>query len=85
MNLQPPVLETGALPIELRPWAAVTECSLGSVQRRALAVLFLLISLSIGAIAVYSALSGGRAWVIALAAAGLALWIGDLARKAWPR
>ena len=22
MNLQPPVLETGALPIELRPWAA---------------------------------------------------------------
>lgn len=22
MNLQPPVLETGALPIELRPWVA---------------------------------------------------------------
>jgi hypothetical protein len=22
LNLQPPVLETGALPIELRPWAA---------------------------------------------------------------
>jgi len=47
-------------------------------------VLFLLIALSLGAIAVYAAVSGGRAWVIALAAAGLAAWMGDMARRAWP-
>ncbi|RDI75341.1 hypothetical protein Gocc_1139 [Gaiella occulta] len=62
----------------------MTECSLGVVQRRALALLFLAIAASLAAIAVYSALAGGRALVIAAAAAGLALWMGDLARKAWP-
>ena len=55
------------------------------MQRRGLAVLFTLIALAMGAVAVSAALSGGRAWVIALAAAGLAVWMGDLARKAWPR
>ncbi|WP_181813406.1 hypothetical protein [Gaiella occulta] len=54
------------------------------MQRRALALLFLAIAASLAAIAVYSALAGGRALVIAAAAAGLALWMGDLARKAWP-
>jgi hypothetical protein len=62
----------------------VTECSLVRVQRRWLALLFCLIALSLGAIAVYAALSGGRALIVGLAAAGLALWMGDLARKAWP-
>ena len=33
-------------------------------------------------IAVFSALEGGRAWVIALAAGALALWLADLARRA---
>ena len=54
------------------------------MQRRALAGLFALIALSLGALAVSSALAGGRAWVVALAAGGLSLWMGDLARRAWP-
>ena len=37
------------------------------MQRSALALLFGVIALSLGAIAVWSALAGGRAWVIALA------------------
>ena len=54
------------------------------VQRRALGVLFTLIAVSLAFIAVWSALSGGRAWVIAFAAGALALWMGDLARRVWP-
>ncbi len=63
----------------------MTECSLVRVQRRWLTLLFSLIALSLGAIAVYAATSGGRALIVALAAGGLALWMADLARKAWPR
>jgi F0F1-type ATP synthase assembly protein I len=55
-----------------------------SVQRRALGVLFTAIAVSLALIAVWSALSGGRAWVIAFAAGALALWMGDLARRVWP-
>jgi hypothetical protein len=33
-------------------------------------------------VAVYSALAGGRAWIVAVAAGGLALWMADLARRA---
>jgi hypothetical protein len=54
------------------------------VQRRALSILFVAIALGLAALAVYAVLSGGRAIVIGLAAAGLAIWMGDLARKAWP-
>jgi len=54
------------------------------VQRRWLTLLFALIAVSLAAVAVYAALSGGRAWVVAVAAAGLALWMADLARKVWP-
>ena len=54
------------------------------MQRRALSLLFLAIAIALGALAVYAVLSGGRAIVIGIAAAGLALWMGDLARKAWP-
>jgi hypothetical protein len=32
-------------------------------------------------LALYAALEGGKAWVIALAAAGLGLWLGDLGRR----
>jgi hypothetical protein len=35
--------------------------------------------------AVASALAGGRAWVLALAAGAIALWIADLARRALVR
>lgn len=55
------------------------------MQRLALAVLFATIAVALAAIAVFSALAGGRAWVIALATVPLALWMGDLARRAAPR
>jgi len=51
------------------------------VHRRALGFLFAVLSAGLGLIAVFSALEGGRAWVIALAAAALALWMGDLSRR----
>ena len=54
------------------------------MQRRALSLLFLTIATALAALAVYAVLSGGRAIVIGIAAAGLALWMGDLGRKAWP-
>lgn len=55
------------------------------MQRRLLGVLFAVLAAGLALIAVYSALEGGRAWVIALAAAALALWLGDLARRALVR
>ena len=54
------------------------------MQRRVLSLLFLTIAVALAALAVYAVLSGGRAIVIGLAAALLALWMGDVARKAWP-
>ena len=54
------------------------------MQRRALSILFTAIAISLGGIAFYAILSGGRAIVIGVAALGLALWMADLARKAWP-
>jgi hypothetical protein len=61
----------------------VTLCH--EVQRYALATLFSAIALSLALIAAWSALEGGRAWVVALTAGALALWMGDLARRTWPR
>jgi len=55
------------------------------VQRQLLGLLFAGIAVSLGLVAVYSALEGGGAWVIAIAAAALALWLGDLARRALVR
>ena len=64
------------------PGLQVEECSLGFVQRRALALLFSRSPSRSGAIAVYADVSGGRALVIgAAAAAALALWMADLARR----
>jgi hypothetical protein len=54
------------------------------VQRRALGVLFAAIAVSLALVALWAAFEGGRAWVIAFAAAALALWMGDLARRVWP-
>ena len=48
-----------------------------------LSLLFLAIAVALGGLAVFAAVSGGRAIVVGVAAAGLALWMGDLARKAW--
>lgn len=52
------------------------------MQRRLLGLLFAVLSAGLGLIAVFSAAEGGRAWVIAAAAAALAVWMGDLARRA---
>jgi hypothetical protein len=49
------------------------------VHRRALGVLFTALAAGLLAIAVFSALAGGRAWVLALAAAALAIWMAGLA------
>jgi hypothetical protein len=55
------------------------------VQRTLLGVLFAALALGLALIAVYAALAGGSAWVIAVAAAALAAWMGDLARRALVR
>ena len=51
------------------------------MHRRALGFLFAVLAAGLGLIAVFSALEGGGAWVIALAAGALAFWMGDLARR----
>jgi hypothetical protein len=56
-----------------------------AVQRRLLAVLVAALAVARALVAVYSALAGGRAWVIAVAAAALAAWMADLARRALAR
>jgi hypothetical protein len=55
------------------------------VHRRALGLLFVALAVGLGLIAVLSALEGGGAWVIAIASAALAIWLGDLARRALVR
>jgi hypothetical protein len=55
------------------------------VHRRALGFLFSVLAAGLGVIAVFSALEGGRAWVIAVAAAALAVWMAGLARRALAR
>jgi hypothetical protein len=52
-------------------------------RRPALGVLFVLIAAGFTAIAVYAAYSGGSALVIAAAAGLLALWMGELALRAF--
>jgi hypothetical protein len=55
------------------------------VHRRALGLLFAVLSVGLWLIAVFSALEGGRAWVIALAAAAVATWMSGLALRALRR
>jgi len=57
------------------------------VQRRALGLLFAVISLALVAIAVAALLGahGGARWVIALAALALAAWMGSTAAAALRR
>ena len=86
MNLQPPVLETGALPIELRPsvqrWRLYPRPQAphrrpDSIATVPLAALFCGITLVFALITVWSA--EAHKWPIALAAAGLAAWMATLA------
>jgi hypothetical protein len=51
-------------------------------QRRALGLLFAVLAAGLAAVAVFSALEGGRAWVVAFAAGVIALWLADLSRRA---
>jgi hypothetical protein len=55
------------------------------MQRRALGFLFAVIATGLAAIAFFAARAGGGALVVAFAAGALALWMADLARRAWPR
>ena len=59
-----------------------TAGRMGLVQRRALGILFLIIGLALVAIAVWSAAEGGRAWIVAVTAAALGLWLADVGRRA---
>ena len=63
-------------------WYRDPSGTIPPVQRLLLGLLFAVLALSLALVAVYSALEGGSAWVIALAAAALAFWLGDLARRA---
>jgi hypothetical protein len=55
------------------------------VQRRLLGLLFVALALGLALVAVFAAVEGGSAWVIALAASALAVWLGDLGRRALGR
>jgi hypothetical protein len=55
------------------------------VQRRALGLLFAVLAAGLLLVATAAAREGGAAWVVALAAAVLALWLVDLARRALAR
>lgn len=65
--------------------ARSADVTLVGVQRMLLGLLFAALALGLALVAVYSAIEGGGAWVIAAAAAALALWMGDLARRALVR
>jgi hypothetical protein len=49
------------------------------VRRRPLGALFLALTVGFAAIAFFAARAGGTAWVIAVAAVALALWMGESA------
>jgi hypothetical protein len=77
-NLEPPVLETGALPVELRP-SARRHCT--GVRRRPLGALFAVLAAGFLFVGLYAADQGGVLWVVAVAAVLLAVWMGELAFK----
>ena len=72
----------GARELGFEPFSAVT---LARVSDQVQLILFALLSVGFALIAVFSALEGGRALVIALAATVLALWMAGLARRALAR
>jgi hypothetical protein len=47
-----------------------------------LGLLFAVLAAGLATVAVFSALEGGRAWVVALGAGVIAVWLGDLSRRA---
>jgi hypothetical protein len=91
-NPRPTVLETAALPTELRPWVARENSSRGLCdpiprmnQRRALGALFLVLAIGFAGVAFAAAYGAGRelaGWAIVLASAALAVWLGSMAFRA---
>jgi hypothetical protein len=71
-------LETGALPVELRP-SARRHCT--GVRRRPLGALFAVLAAGFVLLGLYAADQGGVFWVIAAAAVFLGVWMGELALK----
>ena len=51
------------------------------MRRRPLGALFAVLAVGFAAVAVYAALSGGAAWVVAVAAGVLAVWLGESALR----
>jgi hypothetical protein len=72
-------LETGALPVELRP-SARRHCT--GVRRRPLGALFAVLAVGFLLLGLYAADSGGVGWVIAVPTVLIAVWMGELAFKA---
>ena len=52
-------------------------------SRPSLGALFLMIAAGFAGIAVYAALAGGTAWIVAVAAGLLAAWMGEQAIRAF--
>ena len=52
------------------------------MRRRPLGALFGVLAVGFAAIAIYAARAGGGTWVIAIAGAALAVWMGELAYRA---
>jgi hypothetical protein len=52
------------------------------VRRRPLGALFLVLAAGFAGVGFVAALEGGRAWVIAIAAAALAVWMAEMAFRA---
>jgi hypothetical protein len=87
-------LETGALPVELRPCARTIVLArlyspdvAAPSQRNALGALFFVLALAFGGVAYAAAVGGqgGARWVIAAAAGVLAFWLAGLAVRALRR
>jgi hypothetical protein len=76
---------SSAAVVDLTSVGSTLATTLPAVHRRALGLLFAVLAAGLAAIAVASALAGGRAWVLALGAGAVALWLADLARRALVR
>ena len=79
-NLRHLVLETSALPAELRPSAGrIVALPRMLSQRHALGLLFVVLGLGFAFIAVSAALAGY--WVIGVPAAALAVWMASMSAR----
>ena len=93
-NPEPPVLETGALPVELQPFVGRESLPpppsclsythrVARRKRPALGALFVLLAAGFGGITYAAAAAGDAAWIVAGAAAVLAVWAAEHAFRAF--